>query len=180
MTPFKIEFIFYSTISNYNSKVFTIFSNNTSYLGILQNSKNHWRRCRRAKVNFSDPLENWILHIIGLFLIILRKFWQYFPIPLLISASYKIPKVIEGDVVGQKCNSLTPFKIKFYIFNYNLKVLTIFSNNTSFSSNGEVPNFGLISTYFALLGSYGLKNAQNSLIVLRKAPLGPLNSKMGC
>ena len=39
---------------------------------------------------------------------------------------------------------------------------------------------GLISTYLALLGSYVLQSAQNSLIALRIAPLGPPNSKMGC
>ena len=39
-------------------------------------------------------------------------------------------------------------------------------------------NNWLNSTYLALLGSFGLQNAQNSLIALRIAPLGPLNSKM--
>ena len=34
--------------------------------------------------------------------------------------------------------------------------------------------------YLALLGSYGLKIAQNSLIALKIAPFGPPNSKMGC
>ena len=38
---------------------------------------------------------------------------------------------------------------------------------------------GLISTHLALLGSYGLKSAQNSLIALKIAPLGPPKSKMG-
>ena len=38
---------------------------------------------------------------------------------------------------------------------------------------------GLISTYLALLGSYGLQSAQNSLIALKKASLGPPKSKMG-
>ena len=31
----------------------------------------------------------------------------------------------------------------------------------------------LISTYLALLGSYGLQSAQNSLIALKITPLGP-------
>ena len=38
---------------------------------------------------------------------------------------------------------------------------------------------GLISTYLALLGFYGLQSAQNSLIALKIALLGPPNSKMG-
>ena len=39
---------------------------------------------------------------------------------------------------------------------------------------------GPISTYLALLGFFGLQSAQNSLIALKKAPLGPPNSKIGC
>ena len=38
---------------------------------------------------------------------------------------------------------------------------------------------GLISTYLALLGSYGLQSAQKSLIALRITPLGSSNSKIG-
>ena len=38
----------------------------------------------------------------------------------------------------------------------------------------------LFSTYLALLGSYGLQRAKNSLIALKIARLGPPNSKMGC
>ena len=38
----------------------------------------------------------------------------------------------------------------------------------------------LISTYLALMGSYILQKAQNSLITLWIDPLGSSNSKMGC